>query len=147
MKRLTSSVLAVTLALLMAACATPGQQTGSIEIRRGVIEQITPTQIASNHHQGLGAVIGGLGGLGIGSLIGAGTGRDVAMAVGAIGGAVIGNEVQKKHDQPVAGQQIIVRLSNGVLVQVTQPLAAPLNVGQRVYVEGSGESARVTSQQ
>ena len=115
MKRLTSFVLAVTLAFLMAACATPGPQPGSMEIRSGVIEQITPTQIASTHHQGVGAIIGGLGGLGIGSLIGAGTGRDVAMAVGAIGGAVIGNEVQKKHDQPVAGQQIIVRLSSGVL--------------------------------
>jgi len=135
------------MAILMAACATPGQQAGSMEIRRGVIEQITPTQIASTHHTGVGAIIGGLGGLGIGSLIGAGTGRDVAMAVGAIGGAVIGNEVQKKHDQPVAGQQIIVRLSSGVLVQITQPLSSPLNVGQRIYVEGSGESARVVPQQ
>lgn len=147
MKRLTSSFFALTVALLMAACATPGPQPGSVEIRRGVIEQITPAQIPTNHHQGLGAVLGGLGGLGIGSLIGAGTGRDVAMAVGAIGGAVVGNEVQKKHDQPIAGQQIIVRLSSGVLVQVTQPLASPLNVGQRVYVEGSGESARVVAQQ
>ena len=28
---------------------------------------------------------------------------------------MVGNEVQKKHDQPIAGQQIIVRLSSGVL--------------------------------
>jgi outer membrane lipoprotein SlyB len=115
-----------------------------MEIRAGVIEQISATQIPTNHHQGLGAVVGGLGGLGIGSLIGAGTGRDVAMAVGAIGGALIGNEVQKKHDQPIAGQQIIVRLNSGVLVQVTQPLGPYLTVGQRVYVEGGGEGARVT---
>jgi len=26
---------------------------------------------------------------------------------------------------------------------VTQPVAAPLKVGQKVYVEGSGQSARV----
>jgi outer membrane lipoprotein SlyB len=117
-----------------------------MEVRRGVIEQISPVQIASNHHQGLGAIVGGLGGLGIGSLIGAGTGRDVAMAVGAIGGALIGNEVQKKHDQPVAGQQIILRLASGVLVQITQPIGPYLTVGQRVYVEGSGEGARVIPQ-
>jgi outer membrane lipoprotein SlyB len=69
------------------------------------------------------------------------------MVAGAIGGALIGNEVQKKHDQPIAGQQIIVRLSSGVLVQITQPVGPPLRVGQQVYVEGSGESARVVPQQ
>ena len=135
------------LALVLTACAAPGgPQPGSMEIRRGVIEQISAVQIPTNHHQGLGAIVGGLGGLGIGSLIGAGTGRDVAMAVGAIGGALVGNEVQKKHDQPVSGQQIIVRLTSGVLVQITQPLGPYLAVGQRVYVEGSGESARVIPQ-
>jgi outer membrane lipoprotein SlyB len=95
------------------------------------IEQISATQIPTDHHQGLGAVVRGLGGLGIGSLIGAGTGRDVAMVAGAIGGALIGNEVQKKHDQPIAGQQIIVRLSSGVLVQITQPVGPAIWVGQR----------------
>ena len=146
MNRVASLVAAFTSALLLSACAAPGPQPGAVEIQRGVIEQIAPAQIATNQHQGLGAVIGGLGGLGIGSLIGAGTGRDVAMVVGAIGGAVLGNEVQKKHDQPIAGQQIIVRLSNGVLIQVTQPLGPYLAVGQRVYVEGSGENARVVPQ-
>lgn len=144
MKRLAVLCTSLVTALLLTACATPGgAQPGAVEIRQGVIEQITSVQIPTNHHQGLGAVIGGLGGLGIGSLIGAGTGRDVAMVVGAVGGAVIGNEVQKKNDQPVPGQQIIVRVSSGVLVQVTQPLGPSLFVGQRVYVEGSGESARV----
>ncbi len=146
MKRIASCVSAFASALLLSACATPGPQPGAVEIQRGVIEQITPTQIATNQHQGLGAVVGGLGGLGIGSLIGAGTGRDVAMVAGAIGGALIGNEVQKKHDQPIAGQQIIVRLSNGVLVQITQPVGPYLAVGQRVYVQGNGESARVVPQ-
>lgn len=146
MKTVVSTFLAWCAACLMSACAAPGAQPGEMEIRAGVIEQISATQIPTNHHQGLGAIVGGLGGLGIGSLIGAGTGRDVAMAVGAIGGALIGNEVQKKHDQPIAGQQIIVRLSSGVLVQVTQPLGPYLAVGQRVYVQGNGEGARVTPQ-
>jgi outer membrane lipoprotein SlyB len=146
MKTPASLVAAFAMALLLAACAAPGPQPGETEIRRGVIAQITATQIPTNQHQGLGAVVGGLGGLGIGSLIGAGTGRDVAMVVGAIGGAVVGNEVQKKHDQPIAGQQIIVRLGSGVLVQVTQPVGPNLAVGQRVYIEGNGENARVTPQ-
>ncbi len=79
MKRLLHSAFATVLVLALAACATPGPQPGEMEIRRGVVEQITPVQIQSNQHQGVGAVVGGLAGLGIGSLIGGGTGRDVAM--------------------------------------------------------------------
>jgi outer membrane lipoprotein SlyB len=68
------------------------------------------------------------------------------MVAGAIGGAVAGNEVQKKKDQPIPAQQIIVRTNSGVLIAVTQPLGPSLFVGQRVYVQGSGESAQVTPQ-
>jgi len=143
LKQVATGVLVVTLA----ACAAPGPQPGEMEIRRGVIEQINSVQIDSNHHQGVGAVAGGLAGLGIGSLIGAGTGRDVAMVLGTLGGALIGNEVQKKHDRPVVGQQVIVRTSNGVLVSVTQPASSNLRVGQRVYIEGNGDGARVIPQQ
>lgn len=141
-----SRLTAVLLAFVLAACAAPGPQPGAMEIRAGVIEQIVPTQIASNHHAGVGAVLGGLAGVGIGSLIGGGTGRDVAMVAGAVGGALIGNEVQKKNDQPVAAQQIIVRTGSGVLVAVTQPVGPNLYVGQKVYIQGNGEGARVTPQ-
>ena len=143
--RYTSLATAV-FALMLAACASTGTQPGETEIRSGTIEQITPTTIASNHHTGVGAVIGGLAGGGIGSLIGAGTGRDVAIVAGAVGGALAGNEVQKKHDQPIAAQQIMVRTTSGVLVAVTQPVGPDLRVGQKVYIQGNGESARVTAQ-
>jgi len=114
------------------------------EIRTGVIEQITLVQVKSNHDQGLGAVIGGIAGAGLGSLIGAGTGRDVAIAAGAIAGAFGGNYAQQRYyDKPEAAQQIYVRLQSGVLVMITQPVNPALASGQRVYVEGSGSSARV----
>jgi outer membrane lipoprotein SlyB len=142
-QKISSYISAMALALTLAACAVPGGGPGEVEIRTGTIEQITPVQIQSNQHTGVGAVVGGLAGLGIGSLIGAGTGRDVAMVVGTIGGAVVGNKVQQHYSQPVAGQQIIVRTSNGVLVSVTQPVNPGLRQGQRVYIEGSGEDARV----
>ena len=144
LNRFGSRLTAAVLALVLAACATPQPQT--VEIRRGVIEQIVPTQITTNQHAGVGAVLGGLAGVGIGSLIGGGTGRDVAMVAGAIGGALVGNEVQKKHDQPIAAQQIMVRTTSGVLVAVTQPLGPNLFVGQKVYLQGSGEDTRVTPQ-
>jgi len=139
-------IVSVLFALGLAGCAAPGSTPGEMEIRQGRIEQITPTQLPSNHHQGVGAVVGGLAGLGIGSLIGGGTGRDVAMVLGTVGGALAGNEIQKKHDQPIPGQQIIVRTNTGVLVAVTQPTNPALFVGQRVYIQGNGEGARVTPQ-
>jgi outer membrane lipoprotein SlyB len=142
-QRISSYISAMALALTLAACAAPGGGPGEMEIRSGTIEQIAPVQIQSNQHTGVGAVVGGLAGLGIGSLIGAGTGRDVAMVIGAVGGAVAGHKVQQKYEKPVMGQQIIVRTNSGVLVSVTQPTNPDLRQGQKVYVEGSGEDARV----
>ena len=138
-QRISSYISAMALALTLAACAAPGGGPGEMEIRSGTIEQIAPVQIQSNQHTGVGAVVGGLAGLGIGSLIGAGTGRDVAMVIGA----VAGHKVQQKYEKPVMGQQIIVRTNSGVLVSVTQPTNPDLRQGQKVYVEGSGEDARV----
>ena len=141
--RILSYVAALVLTVTLGACASPGNQPGEMEIRSGVIEQISAVQLESSHQAGVGAVVGGIAGLGLGSLIGNGTGRDVAMVLGTVGGAFAGNEVQKKYDQPVAGQQIVVRTGNGVLVSVTQPINHGLVKGQRVYIEGSGDSARV----
>ena len=146
MKRMLSFAAAAALALASTASAAAVSPTAEQEVRAGVIEQITEVQMPTNHHRGLGAVVGGLAGLGIGSLVGAGTGRDVAMVLGALGGAVAGNNVQQKYDRPEPGQQIIVRLMSGVLVMVTQPSDPGLQAGQRVYIEGSGEDARVRRQ-
>lgn len=147
MKAFLSRISAFAMVLVLAACAAPGSQSSSMTIRQGVIEQITPTQIQSSNHTGVGAVVGGLTGLGIGSLIGGGTGRDVAMVAGAIGGTIAGSELANRYAQPIAGQQIVVRTNSGVLVSVTQPVSPGLRVGQRVYIEGSGEGARVLPQQ
>jgi outer membrane lipoprotein SlyB len=143
LSRFLSLGFAMMLALFVTACATPGSGTGEIEIRQGKIEQITPVELQNSRPPGVGAVVGGLAGLGIGSLIGGGSGRDVAMVLGTIGGAVAGHQVQKRYDQPEPGQQIIVRLSNGVLVSITQPANPALRQGQAVFVEGSGQDARV----
>jgi outer membrane lipoprotein SlyB len=133
--------------LALAACATQGGNQGPVEIRQGRIEQITAVQIKHPHELGVGAILGGVAGAGLGSLIGQGTGKDVAIAIGAIGGAVGGQYLENnKFDKPKAGQQIVVRLNSGVLVVVTQPVNPTLFVGQWVYVEGSGSGASVVPQ-
>jgi len=81
-QRISSCLSAFALALILAACVGPGIQAEQpMEIRHGVIGQITLVQLPSNHHMGVGAIVGGMAGLGIGSLIGAGSGRDVAMVL------------------------------------------------------------------
>jgi len=146
LKQILSFGLMGALVLITGCASMGGSQPGEMEIRSGVIEQIENVQIQSNHHRGVGAVVGGIAGLGLGSLIGDGTGRDVAMVLGAIGGAVAGNEVQKKHDTPQPGQQIIVRTTSGVLVSVTQLGETGMHTGERGYIEGNGENARVRPQ-
>lgn len=144
MKRITSSVLVVLLALTLAACAGMGGTQPVAEVQQGKIEQITAVPLDHPHQLGVGAILGGAAGAGIGSLIGAGTGRDVAIAIGAIAGAVGGQYAQNRYASRQEGQQIVVRLKSGVLVVVTQATNAALRVGQEVYVTGSGPDARVT---
>lgn len=151
MRRRFAHLLAALAVSTLAACGSTGgaMMGGSappppLEIRTGVIEQITETQVKSTHDQGLGAIVGGIAGAGIGSLIGAGTGRDVAIAAGAIAGAIGGNVAQNRFfDKPQAAQQLIVRLNSGVLVAITQAPDPALVRGMRVYVEGQGHEARV----
>jgi len=135
------------LALMVASCATPGGGSSApVEIRQGRIEQITEVQLVHPHQLGVGAILGGIGGAAIGSLVGGGSGRDVAVAIGALGGAAAGNYAQDKYQSKQPGQQIIVRLNSGVLVVITQAANYSLAVGERVYVEGSGSTAHVVAQ-
>jgi outer membrane lipoprotein SlyB len=150
MKTIASWLSVTFLGLVLGGCSAVGAGSGGAgetEIRSGKIEQITLTQMQTNHDSGVGAILGGIGGLALGSLVGKGTGRDVAMVAGALAGGVGGNYVEKKkYDQPVEAQQIIVRTHSGVLVQVTQPINPALTKGLNVYVEGSGNDARVVPQ-
>jgi outer membrane lipoprotein SlyB len=151
MQRVAATFVAIVLAFALAGCAGGGMGMGMgeappPEIRQGRIEQITEVQVQHPHQFGVGAILGGAGGAAIGSLIGAGTGRDVAIAIGAIAGAVGGQYAQNRFEKPRTAQQIVVRLNSGVLVVVTQTPNYALRQGERVYIEGSGPSARVVPQ-
>jgi outer membrane lipoprotein SlyB len=143
---LRGTILAAIIGLGASGCATPVAMPVDPLIRQGVVEQVTEVALQSPQHVGVGAVVGGLGGLGIGSLIGGGGGRDVAMLLGAIGGGMLGNQIQQSNTPPLAGQQVIVRTSSGVLVSIVQPFVEGLYAGRHVYVEGSGQMARVLPQ-
>lgn len=133
--------LAMASLILFAGCATPNEP---LEIRMGKIEQISNVQLSSGRQLGIGAVLGaGAGGL-LGSLVGGGTGRDLAIVAGALGGAFAGSTIERDHNDKELTQQVVVRVESGVLVVVNQQPADPnLRVGQKVFIEGKGNHARI----
>ena len=80
----------------------------------------------------------GMDGLVIGLLI-----PLVGTVLGAAAGGLLGNQVQNQQVDRRDGQSVFVQLHNGVTIAVTQVANPDLYVGQPVYVEGAGQSARV----
>ena len=130
-QKFTSYLAALVFALALTACATPGNQQGEVEIRSGVIEQITPVDLQHNTQPGVGAVVGGLAGLGIGSLIGGGTGRDVAMVLGTVGGAFAGHQTEK-YVRAEKQTQVTVHFEDGSTRTFAQEGGNRWQVGDRV---------------
>jgi outer membrane lipoprotein SlyB len=97
----------------------------------GVIDSIQVVRV-DPATSGVGAVAGGLVGALAGNQIGSGSGRTAATAAGAIGGAVVGNSVERNRNQPYDTYQISVRLDNGDYRTINQDSAYDLRVGNRV---------------
>lgn len=127
--------------ILFAGCATTNEP---LQIQAGKIEQLSDVQISSGRQLGVGAVLGaGAGGL-LGSLVGGGTGRDLAIVAGAVGGAIAGSTIERNYNDKEPTQQVVVRVESGVLVVVNQqPADRSLRVGQQVFIEGKGNNARI----
>ncbi|MEY2686451.1 MAG: hypothetical protein RL375_649 [Pseudomonadota bacterium] len=82
---------------------------------------------------GLGAVAGGVVGGALGSQVGKGDGRTAMTVLGAIGGGLAGNEVEKRA-KSVTHYRVTLKMEDGSM-QVVDQAQAPA-VGQRVRVEG-----------
>jgi len=106
----------------------PAARVGTVESVQEQVEQVQPG--------GAGLIIGGLAGGGLGSLVGGGTGRTVATVVGALGGAYVGNQVEKSKTQVV--YQIGVRYDDGTWATIRQTAPTGLRIGDRVRVTDSG---------
>jgi outer membrane lipoprotein SlyB len=89
----------------------------------GVIESVRAVE-AKGLGSGLGAVGGAVVGGLLGNQMGAGRGQDVMTVVGAAGGAVAGNEVEKRV-KSTRHYEITVRLNDGssrVISETAQPV-------------------------
>jgi outer membrane lipoprotein SlyB len=125
------------LVLVAAFAATDLSAAGSL--LDGVVEQTIDLPIPDATHQGVAAIVGMGMPLGTGDLVGQGSAADVAAVA-----AALSKDVAADLESPV-GLRVIVRLSNGVLVVVVQPIKPRAFVGQSVRIEGSGAAARAVA--
>jgi outer membrane lipoprotein SlyB len=96
----------------------------------GVIESVHEID-EKGHGTGLGAVGGGvLGGL-LGNQVGAGRGKDVMTVVGVVGGAVAGNEVEKRVNT-TKSYAVTVRMHDGSSRVISEASLPGWHVGDKV---------------
>ncbi|HET9762100.1 MAG TPA: glycine zipper 2TM domain-containing protein [Casimicrobiaceae bacterium] len=81
---------------------------------------------------GLGAIIGGIAGGIIGHQFGSGSGNTALTIAGALGGAAVGNEVQRANAQD--RYRVFVRLDSGATLALDRVGEGELRVGDRVRV-------------
>lgn len=141
--RKLSALFTVTALALITACSSspprneavydpPGASSRSATF--GSVSSIEIVPVAARSSGGgalLGAVIGGV----LGHQVGGGSGRDAATVVGVVGGAVIGNQVERHNKGDNEIYRVSVRLDNGRLAQFDYQRIDDLRVGDRVKVQ------------
>jgi outer membrane lipoprotein SlyB len=119
----------------------PTQHAASVCATCGKVEAVSAVQ-KKGDGTGLGvvggAVVGGL----VGSQLGGGNGKGALTVLGALGGGVAGNEVEKRA-RATTVYEVKVRMDDGSVRTVTQS-SAPA-IGEKVTVEGSTLRARSTN--
>ncbi|APW37042.1 hypothetical protein RD110_07385 [Rhodoferax koreense] len=117
--------------------AVPAQQVQMAEFGRVTQIQLVRTEERPRSGSGAGAIIGGVAGAIIGHQIGGGFGRDAATAVGAVGGAVAGNSIEKNSAAPNVREvyRVSIQLDNGSYRAYDIGGGIDLRVGDRVRIE------------
>jgi outer membrane lipoprotein SlyB len=101
----------------------------------GVVRSISAvTQQAQGTGVGaaLGAIVGGVAG----NQVGGSSGQKIATVAGAIGGAVLGNNIEKSRNSTTY-YEITIDMEGGGQQFITVPDAAGIAVGSSVEVQGS----------
>jgi outer membrane lipoprotein SlyB len=78
----------------------------------------------------------------IGNQVGGGDGRKVATGAGVVGGALLGNEIEKRQRRDDEMYRVEVRFDNGGSAQFDYRRIDDLQVGDRVRVD-NGEIYRL----
>ena len=129
---------------LLGGCASydSGYQTSGREVQYdnrdqsmyGTVSNIEVISVGGQTSGG-GAILGAILGAAIGHQVGDGTGRKVATGAGAIGGAVIGNNIERRNNRGDEIFRVRVRMNNGREYRAEYRRIDDLQVGDRVRIE------------
>lgn len=129
--------------------AAPAAQERSRRLARapvcadcGVIESIQAVE-TSGQASGLGAVAGGVTGAVVGNQFGRGSGRTAMTVLGAAGGALAGNAIEKNAKKHTS-YQIVLRMDDGSRRTVMQSSPPAMTTGDRVRLVGNSTLERVS---
>jgi outer membrane lipoprotein SlyB len=115
---------------------------GESPVRFGRIVSIEAIQVRDETLFGLHHVANGVAGQALGYGLPGGGGREFAETANALGGGSA-SAPARAAGQPRAGQYVMVKLDNGIVIGISQLPNDTLRVGDRVRIEGSGADARV----
>jgi outer membrane lipoprotein SlyB len=113
-----------------AQASAPGAHFGSVESIEPIHER--------PHGTGAGAVVGGVLGGVLGHQFGHGLGNAAMTGLGAAGGAIAGNNVERNVRERIVGYRVHVRLDDGHVRTFQRGHIGNLHVGDRVRVDGNG---------
>lgn len=147
--RTLSPLLAIAAAAALAGCVAPGYQqpvggsypgTGATSPSYAHYGRVSNVEyVRGSGSQGVGgAVVGGVVGGLAGHQVGGGSGRTAATIIGAVGGALIGNALERNMSG--SGQdfyRVTVQLDNGSVRSFDYAQAPNVQIGERVRVEGN----------
>ncbi|KPF66391.1 hypothetical protein IP84_16470 [beta proteobacterium AAP99] len=123
--------------------SAPAQTTdasGPVAARNeGTIESIR-TVTRKGDASGVGAVAGGVLGAVVGNQFGKGDGRKAMTVVGAAGGALAGNEIEKQRNS-TTHVEVAVRMNDGSRRVLALAAQNGWRVGDRVRIDGNGKLA------
>lgn len=95
--------------------------------------EVVPT---ASRGLGAGAVIGAVLGGVLGNQVGRGSGNALATGAGVVGGALVGNEIEKRNQDSGSIYRVSVRFDNGQGAQYDYQQVDNSQVGVRVKVKG-----------
>lgn len=106
----------------------------------GIVRSITEIR-QQGTSTGAGAVVGAIVGGVAGNQVGGGSGQDIATAAGAIGGALLGNNIEQNRNS-TAYYEVLVEMESGRQEVINLQNASGISTGSSVYVQGGNITPR-----
>ncbi|MDX5446477.1 MAG: glycine zipper 2TM domain-containing protein [Zoogloeaceae bacterium] len=138
-------------ALLLGGCASGlgggtyerGEARRAMEVEMGTVESVRAVRLEGTKTP-VGTIAGGAVGGIAGSSVGGGSGRNIAMVIGAVAGGLAGSAIEEGATRS-NGVEVTVQLDSGRLIAVVQEdQGENFAPGQRVRLVKDGRTTRVT---